>query len=256
MLQRFEMNRAVRSIPERILYYAELWTGSMFLQDEAYVYMRERRNPFASGLLYVVLIGVLVALGGMFAALTNYVTSPSLDAIKNTVLTHLQAMPFYESMGNLAQRAFDAGFNQTWNLFGPLFVGYPDTPQQIAQLFASVLTTPLGLVITWLFYGALAHFAARKWNPEISFGEILGPLALAQSPQLLYWLNIFPNVSVSLWVVYLWFFVCATTAIRVTYRTTTAKSFSAAFFPVLVGLVLVVVLILLGLLLFVMRGGQ
>ena len=81
-------------------------------------------------------------------------------------------------------------------------------------------------------------------------------LALAQSPQLLYFLNVFPDVSVSLWVVYLWFFVCAATAIRVTYRTTTAQAFSAAFFPVLVSLVLVVLIILLGLLLFVMRGGQ
>lgn len=256
MLQRFELTHAVRNIPQRILYYAELWTGSMFLQDEAYVYLRERRNPFASGLLYVALIGVLVAVAGMVGALTNYVTSPSPDAVKNTVLTHLQAMPFYESMGSLAQRAFDAGFNQVWALFGPLFVGYPSTPQEIAQLFVSVLTTPLGLIVTWLYFGALVHFTARKWNRDISFAEILGPLALAQSPQLLYWLNIFPDVSVSLWVVYLWFFVCAATAIRVTYRTTSANAFRAAFFPVLVSLVLLVVLILVGLLLFVMRGGQ
>lgn len=256
MLQRFEMTGAVRSIPQRILYYAELWTGGMFLQDEAYVYLRERRNPFASGLLYVALVGVLSAAGGILAGLTKYVTSPPLDAIKNTLLTHLQAMPFYENMNGLAQRAFDAGFNQVWGLFAPLFVGYPDTPQQIAQLFTSLLTTPVGLVITWLVYGALVHLTARKWNREISLSEILGPLALAQSPQLLYLLNIFPNVSVSLWVVYLWFFVCAATAIRVTYRTTTARAFSAAFFPVLVGLVLVVILILVGLLLFVMRGGQ
>lgn len=256
MLQRFELNHAVRNIPQRILHYAELWTGSMFLQDEAYVYMSERRKPFAGGLLYVALIGVLVAVAGILGALTRYATSPSLDAIKNTVLKHLQVMPFYESMGAIAQRAFDAGFNQVWDLFGPLFVGYPDTPQQIAQLFASVLTTPLGLVVEWLYFGALVHFIARKWNREISFAEILGPLALAQSPQLLYWLGIFPNVSVSLWVVYLWFFVCAATAIRVTYRTTAANAFRAAFFPVLVSLVLVVVLILVGLLLFVMRGGQ
>lgn len=228
----------------------------MFLQDEAYVYMRERRNPFASGLLYVALVGVLAAVGGILGALTKYVTSPPLDAIKNMVLTHLQAMPFYESMGAIAQRAFDAGYNQFWDVFGPLFVGYPDTPQQFAQLFTSLLTTPLGLVITWLLYGALVHFTARKWKRDVSLSEILGPLALAQSPQLLYVLNIFPDVSVSIWVVYLWFFVCAVTAIRVTYRTTTARAFSAAFFPVLVGLVLLVVLILVGLLVFVTRGGQ
>jgi hypothetical protein len=247
---------AARSIPERILYYAELWTGGMFLQDEAFVYMRERRNPFASGLLYVVLLGVIVALANILGAVASYATSPSLDAVKNTVFVHLQAMPFYEQMVPQTQRAFDSGFNQFWDVFGPVFAQYPDSPQQIAQLLMSVLTIPLGLVIGWLIYGGLAHVIARKWNPEISFAEMLAPLSLAVSPQLLNVLNVFPNVNVSYAVTALWFFVCALTAIRVTYHTTARNAMRAALFPILVGLVAVILLVVLVLILVVTRGGQ
>lgn len=256
MLQRFELTRAARSFPERVLYYAELWTGGMFLQQEAYIYMLARRNPFASGLLYVALVGLLVALAGIFGAFARYATSPSLDAVKNTVLVHLQALPLYDNLGLVAQRTLNLVFSQAWEWIGPLFLQYPNTPAQITQLLLTTLTTPAGLVFSWVFYGALVHFMARKWNPEISFGAMLGPLALAESPQLLSALNLFPNVSVNFWVGYLWFFVCAVTAIRITYRTTNANAFRAAFFPVLVSLVLVVVLILLALVWLVMRGGQ
>jgi len=256
MLQRFELSHAVRSIPERILYFAELWMGGMFLQDEAYVYMRERLNPFASGLLFVTLVGVVIAVADIAGAFVNYFTAPSLDAVRNIILTHLQAMPFYESMGPLTQRAFEASFNRMWALFEPMFIRYPNTQTQVTQLLFGLIFTPLGLVFSWLYFGALAHWMARKWNREISWGEMLGPLALAMAPQLLNALKVFPSGSVIFWVVYLWFFACATNAIRVTYRTTLANAFRAAFFPVLMSFVLVALLIVGGLLWFVMRGGQ
>jgi hypothetical protein len=255
VLQRFDVLTATRSIPERILYFAELWMGGMFLQDEAYVYMRERRNPFASGLLYTVLLGVLIAAGGLLGALARYATSPSLDAIKNTVLAHLQAMPFYEQMSASAQGNFITQFNQTWELLAPLLTPYPAASVQIVQLLASPLTIPLGMAISWGIYGALAHWVARRWNPEISLGEILGPLALASSPQLLNVLNVFPNVGISPLVTFLWFLVSAITAIRVTYRTTGRNAVLAAFFPIVLGLVILAVLILVPLLLLT-RGGQ
>lgn len=255
MLQRFDVLTATRSIPERILYFAELWMGGMFLQDEAYVYMRERRNPFASGLLYTVLLGVLIAAGGLLGALARYATSPSLDAIKNTVLVHLQAMPFYEQLSANAQGNFITQFNQTWEWLAPLLTPYPTTSVQVAQLLATPLTIPLGMAISWVIYGALAHWVARRWNPEISLAEILGPLALASSPQLLNVLNVFPNVGISPLVTFLWFLVSAITAIRVTYRTTGRNAVLAAFFPIVFGLVILAVLILVPLLLLT-RGGQ
>ena len=256
MLQRFEFQNAARSFPERVLDFAELWMGGMFLQDEAFLYMRERRNPFANGILYVTVVGVLVALGNILAAAARYITSPSKDALENTVLNHLHAMQFYEAMGPTGQSAFDAGFNQTWEWFGQLFMGYPTSPQEIAVLFLGMLTTPIGLIVTWVFFGALVHLVARRWNPEISFAEILGPLALAQSPQLLNVLHIFPNVGINALVVALWFLVSAVSAIRVTYKTTHANALRAAFIPILVVLLLLAVLMLLGAIVVGARGGQ
>lgn len=258
MLQRFELTRAARSIPEWVLYYAELWMGGMFLQGEAYEYMRQRRNPFASGMLYVVLIGLLVAVANILGAMARFATTPSVDAIKNIVLQHLQAMPFYEALGTVGQTQFENGFAQFWNLFGSMMVGYPTSAEGFVLLFFSLLTTPIGLVIGWVFFGALAHFIARRWNPEISLGEFLGPFALALSPQLLNILPIFPNVAVSAATIFFWFLVCAVIALRVTYRTTEWRALRAAFFPVLI---LALAAILLGVMAAAivamgLRGGQ
>lgn len=256
LLQRYELVTAARTVPERVLYFAELWIGGLFLQREAYQYLTQRRQPLASGMLFVGIVGVLVALANILGALARYATSPSPDAIKNTVLVHLQAMPFYEQMLPVTQSLFERGFNQTWELLGQFFVGYPSTQQEFAQLFVTLLTTPLGMIVTWLVYSALVHLGARKNNPETTFAQVAGALSLTQAPFLINVLNIFPGVSVNFWVLYLWFFVCAITGIRVAYNTNQAKAVSGALFPIIIGLVVGILLILLGVLVFLTRGGQ
>jgi hypothetical protein len=223
----------------------ELWLGAMFLKRETYAYERDQKNPFGNGLVYIAIIGVLVALAGILGAGLRYATLPSLEAIKNTVLTHLQAMPFYPMLDTATASAFDRGFDQTWDTAGSLFVGYPVDANSFATLVASILTTPLGLVIGWLVYGALVHLIARGWNRETSFGEMLAPLALASSPQVLTVLTLFPGAEVSGAAVGLWTFICNVVAVRVAYQTTTGRAVWAAFFPILLLLLVLLLLLIL-----------
>ncbi len=251
MLTRIELDSAARSLPDRISYYAELWTGAMFLQSEAYMYMRERRQPFGNGLLYVALVGFVVAVANILGAAARYATSPNPDAIRSIVLTHLQALPFYAQLSPQAQRGFDSTYAQIWNQFGSQFVGFPVDAGGVASLSLGLLTTPLGLVIGWLIFGALVHLVGRGWNPETSYGELLATLALAHSPQVLYVLNLFPGVAISGLVVGLWTLILNVFAVRIAYKTTTGRAIWGALFPTLLLVVLLILLIIAAVIFFI-----
>lgn len=241
----------------RVRHFVELWLGGMFLKTESYAYQRDQKNPFGNGLVYITVVGVIVALAGMLGAGLRYATSPTQDAIKNTVLVHLQAMPFYNTFDPNSADTFNRGFERTWDLFGSVFVGYPTNPSSFVSLALSILTTPLGLVIGWVIYGALVHLVARGWNPETSLAELLAPLALASSPQLIHVLGLFPDVNVSSLTIALWTFVCNIIAIRIAYQTTGRRAVWGALFPLLLLLVLIVVVAILAIALFAgaRRGG-
>lgn len=229
---------SVETVRAEVNRYYELWLDAMFLQYEGFAYERDQKNPFANGLLYITVIGVIVALANIIGTALRFATSPSADAIKNTVLVHLQAMPFYTAFDPATATAFDQGYNQFWNQFGALILGYPTDDAGFFALALSVITTPLGLVLVWLLYGALVHLVARGWNPETSFGEMLAPLALAASPHLLNVLAIFPGMSASGAVIALWMFICNVVAIRVAYNTSTRRALWGAVFPILLGALL------------------
>lgn len=225
--------------------FIALWLGAMFLKTESYTYVRNLKNPFGNGLTYIATIGVLTALAGILGTGLRYATSPTLEGIKNTVLVHLQAMPFYEAFSSGVQDSFNRGFETFWGQFGTFLVGYPTNAAGFVTLTLTVLTTPLGLVISWLIYGALVHLVARGWNRETSFGELLAPLALATSPYLLNLLMFLPSGNVSGLVVSLWTFICNVFAIRIAYQTTTRRALWGALFPILLFIVLLVLLLIL-----------
>lgn len=230
------------SVSNQVDRFVELWLDAMFLKPEGYAYERDQKNPFGNGLVYIAMIGVLVAAAGILGSVLRYAVSPSADAVKNTVLVHLQSMPFYLGFDSAMQTAFDRGYDQTWNMFGSTFLRYPTNITDFISVALSALTIPLGLVIGWIVYGALVHLIARGWNPETSFGELLAPLALATSPQILNVFAFFPMVGLSGAVISLWTLICNVIAIRIAYQTTTRRAVWAALFPILV---LAVVLILL-----------
>lgn len=239
----------------------ELWFGGMFLKPEAYTYQRDRKNPFAHGLLFIVVIGVLVALALILGAGLRYAAEPSADAIHAVVLARLQALPFYTNAPQTFQSAFDRGYNQVWDRFGSFLVGYPTNTASFVQLIGRILTTPLSFVLSWLVYGALVWLVARRWNPTTTFGQLLGALSLATAPQLLRVLDIFPNVTISTTVVWLWSWILGVVAIKAAFRTTTRRAVWGAIFPLLVYLALAILIgvILLAVLIPVVRsigGGQ
>jgi hypothetical protein len=235
-----------------------LWLSALFLRHESYEYQRDRRNPFAHGLLFVIVLGVILALFGIAGSGLRYATAPRSEAIKNVVLTHLQAMPFYENFSSAQQQQFDRGYNQWWEQYGDTFAGYPTDAAGFARSLATVVTTPIGLAIGWLIYGLLAHLIARSASPHTSLPEGLAALALATSPQLLNVISFLPSAGVSGVTVALWTLLCNFVALRTAYRLSTGRAVGATLFPYLLALLIVLLLLCIGFLAIVglVRGGQ
>lgn len=227
--------------------YWHLFLGALFLRRESYEYQRDRTRPFAHGLTFVVIIGLLVAVAGILGAGLRYASLPNSDAIQNIVLKHLQAMPFYGDMTTAAQAQFLSTYNQIWNNFGGAFFGYPTTSAGLAQLLVTIVTTPLSLVVGWLVYSVLVHLVARGVNKQVSLAEGMGTLALATSPQLLTVLDVFPGVMATSAVITLWSLILSTFAVRTTYRTSTGRAIFAALFPLLLFLIPAFLLLCCGL---------
>jgi hypothetical protein len=238
--------------------YFHLWLSALFLKREAYEYQRDRRDSFAHGLAFVGLIGVIVALFGIAGAALRYATEPNADAIKNTVLNHLQAMPFYSQVTSQGEGQFLSGYNRVWETFGSIFVGHPTKPGDLVPLFASLVTTPLLWVIGWLLYGAVAHLVASRGNPHSSLAHGLGTLALATSPQLLSAVTVLPGASISGAVLGLWTMILNVFALRTAYRVSTQRAVFSALLPLLLLLLILILFACVGIfaLSTAARGGQ
>jgi hypothetical protein len=238
--------------------YWHLWQSALFLKREAYEYQRDRRDSFAHGLAFIILVGILVGLFGIVGAGLRYATEPSADAIKNTVLNHLQAMPFYSEFGSQGERQFLSGYNQVWAALGSLFVGYPTNAGDLITLLISPITTPLLWVIGWLIYGVLAHLITGRGNPHSSLAHGLGTLALATSPQMLNVVTFLPGANVGGVMLGLWTFILNVFALRTAYRVSTRRAVFAAVFPLVLLLLLLILFACVGFLALgaAIRGGQ
>ncbi|MGB8644932.1 MAG: YIP1 family protein [Anaerolineae bacterium] len=241
--------------------YWHLFVSALFLRREAYEYQRDRKDSFAHGLFLIVLIAILTALAGIGGAAFRYAASPSADAIKNTVLTHLQAMPFYTQMiqpYSQAEQQWLSGYNRSWEYLGSLFMGFPTNAQGWTVLFTSVITTPILWVIVWLFYGALAHLVARRGAEHVELSHALGTLALASAPQAFSFIGLFPQASASMFALWLWSMILNVFAVKTAYRITTRHAIWAALFPLLLLFLLLIVILIIGFILLAgaVRGGQ
>lgn len=238
--------------------YVHLWFSALFFKREAFEYQRDRRDSFAHGLVFILLVGLIVALSSIAGEALRYATEPSADAIKNTILNHLQAMPFYGQFSPQGETQFLNGYNRAWETFGSLFVGYPTTVRNLTLTLARVVTTPLSWVIAWLLYGLLAHLVASRGNPHGSLGHGLGTLALATSPQLLNVVTVLPGAEVSGILVGLWTLILNIFAIKSAYRISARRAVTSALFPLLLLLLLFALFACLGFfaLISAIQGGR
>jgi hypothetical protein len=211
------------------------WNALLF-KEEAYEEMGASPSPVVRGLIYIVVVGVVIAICGFIGTGLELASIPDLDKIKDTIFFYMQQMPWWDQHpGAFAQ--FEEWYNRGWDIFPQLF-GAPD----IGSAAAGIITVPLALVIRWLIYGLLAYLFARWLGGTGGLSATLGVLALAVAPQALNVLTIIPFLQVGS-VVAVWGILCAYYGLKTVHNLPWTRALWATLLPFIL---VVAVLILLG----------
>ena len=215
--------------------FSLLW-NALFLEDQAYSTMSENKSPVRKGLVILIILGLALALAGFIGTTLKWASSPSLDAIRDTVYEINQQAPWWhfleEDPGSMQR------FKQIWDQIWQ-FVGYL-VPTPTSSL-TGFIVRPLGLIISWLIFGVLVHLFARLLGGTAVLGQTLGATSLAAAPQLLSLLTALPFVVVA--GIGTWTLFCRYMAVRVTHELSWARALWSVLLTLIVLWLLLMILV-------------
>ena len=186
--------------------------------------------PLSRVCFFIVILGVVTALLALIGQLLAWAATPSMAAIKDIVLQNLQRMSWW------SQAAGDPGFIEEfrrwydlgWQVFPALF-GAPNP----AGAALNIVLWPLGMLLSWLIYGSVAHLFARMLGGHGRFSQTLGTTALAFTPLLLRGLGFIPFLMIG-GVVSTWQLLLRYMALKSAHQFSVNRAFWATLLPFVV----------------------
>ncbi|MDX1414806.1 MAG: Yip1 family protein [Candidatus Promineifilaceae bacterium] len=193
-----------------------LWSA-LFLEEAAYATMSKIEGPVKKGLVILIILGLALGVAGFISASLEWASSPSLNAIKETVEEINQQSPWWQFMEQdpEALAMFEQIWDQVWQIVG-FMVPSP------ASSLSGLIARPLGLIISWLIFGLVLHLFARWLGGTAALGQTLGATSLAAAPQLLGLVAALPFVVVA--GIGVWTLLCRYMAVRVTHELSWARA--------------------------------
>jgi hypothetical protein len=226
---------------------------ALLLREEAYERMRATASPVVKGLVFILVLGVAVALLGFFGDVLEWATTPDPLAIKDAIREYLPKMYWWEMAEGASPefaQEFDFWYDRGWD------IGLAMAPN-LAKGVAGIILTPLGLVVRWLLYGLLAYVFARWLGGTADLSETLGVLALAAAPQALRAVTLLPYVGVDN-LVAIWGVLCAYLGLKTAHKLPWHRAAWATLLPFLLALLVLFLAACLAsaMLAVVVRGGS
>jgi hypothetical protein len=200
--------------------------GALTLRDDAFRAAGDAPHPFRRGLVFVVAIGLIVALAGVVGALLTWWTSPDMAAIQKAVVDGVVNMPWRQQVPPDQVPMIDQAMHQNmavaWGIIDALM---PSVPKALAN----VVFLPLTLVVSWLVIGLLLFAGARLLSGNGSLAQTYGATALAQAPYLLGVVHVLPYVQAA--GLGTWSLICTYLAIKNSHNLSPGRAFWATVFP-------------------------
>lgn len=221
----------------------KLGWNALLLKQEAYEEMRGAINPALKGLILVVVVGLVIALLNLVGTTIEWASTPNMSDIKDTVYHYLVQMPWYEEVLSEEPdfpQVFREWYNFGWQIFPRMF-GAPD----LGVAAFGIIGTPLGLVVRWFVYGLLAYLAARLLGGSGNFGQTLGVLALAVTPQMLRALTLLPFLEME-GLVRVWGVLCAYLGLKTAHKLSWGRAAWATVLPYILALAVMILIGCLG----------
>ncbi len=222
---------------EGIVSSVRLGWKALFFKEDAYEEMRTAPNPVVKGLIFLILIGLVIALLNLVGTVLERASIPDLNEIKEIVRSYMPRMPWWQEVVREApgfEREFQRWYDLGWRVFPRLF-GAPN----IGGAALGIITKPLQLLLWWLIYGLLAFLFARWLGGTADFSQTLGVLALAAAPQFLNILTLLPFVQVSN-LVGVWSVLCAYVGLRTAHKLSWGRAVGATLLPFILAVIVVV----------------
>ncbi len=72
-----------------------LW-GALFLENRAFAAMRDSKSPVKKGLIILIVLGLALALAGIIGTTLEWASSPTLNAIRETIWEKYQQSPWWQ----------------------------------------------------------------------------------------------------------------------------------------------------------------
>lgn len=202
--------------------------GALTLQESAYRAAAEDEHPIRNGLIFLVMIGVVVAVAGVIGAGITWWISPDLASLRDAIWQGLQGMPWREQFSGSELQQMDAQMQETFDQVWQIVSGF--TPG-IGQAAAGVVFTPLAFIVGWFVYGLLAHGFARLLGGHASLPQTYGALSLAYAPNLLNAVQVVPMVQTA--GLAMWSTVCTYVALKTVHGISPGRAFWATLLPFL-----------------------
>lgn len=209
----------------------QLGWNALLLREDAYRRMRAVANPVVKGLIFVVVIGLAIALIGLVGDVLEWATTPNLDAVRRTVYDSLTRMDWWSMMADSPEfvQQFNTLYDLGWRIAYAL--GAPN----LGASALGIVLMPLGLVIRWLIYGLLATLFARWLGGTGDLSETLGVLALAAAPQAINVFTLLPYVTTG-WLIPVWGILCAYVGLKTAHNLPWHRAVWATLLPFLLAL--------------------
>jgi hypothetical protein len=211
--------------------YPELIGKTLVLEAEPFIIMADDDEPWAEGLFFTLVIGLLA---GIAQLIGNLLMTASLPPTAGVTEALVQGWRQWQPAGNAGAIA-EANFRQlisllfTWNGYGSGWY----------HLFA-LLLTPAALLATWLVVGGVVYLTARALGGQGSFNQTLGATALMAAPHVLSLFRIVPFVNVNLFLLIVWSTLIVYRAAEVTHDLAWRQAVWVALAPLALFFVLAV----------------
>ncbi|MCO6452460.1 MAG: YIP1 family protein [Caldilineales bacterium] len=171
---------------------ASLLQRGLFLEPDAYDEAADDDNTFVEGLFLVLIVGIIAGVAAVVGGILDWAVTPNLTQMKDIILQGMQTMPWFRFMEQepQAMEIFRQQYDMGWQIAQTL------SPKPGTAL-ASIILTPLGLILSWLWFSLIAQFVARLLGGNGTLGQTLGASALATAPALLNVFGFVPYVVVA-----------------------------------------------------------
>lgn len=234
--------------------FGELFTitkGAIALRDDAYHSLKASADVFQRGLLILIAVGLVVgAVSGTVTFITRLTQSTVADIAEIENFMTMYMRMFAEEMTPEEQALFEDFVEDYIRMIVEIIRKIEATPTplprpipHLLEALGVFLSTPFGMMSTWLTYGLLVLVCARLLGGRGTVQQMLGLTALAWVPGLLNALGFIPCLGLIIGLVALvWGFVIYVKATAIANDMDMGKALVAVLAPVLTVLLLAILL--------------